>query len=180
MRSFRKIRASSRPVRQLRRHRRAHVNHYGHVIVVRGAKHPSNLRDVCGIVVVDDGVSEVQLEAPAKVRISRAAHELLECVVLQRVETTESDQPIGKLRHLPAGPVVLASELLRGRVNLTRRLFEDVGRRQHDRTLDPRRIELLDEVGCSPRLHRCDRRRRRHQRRKLRAEQVLMVIGERC
>jgi hypothetical protein len=134
---------------------------------------------VFGIVVVDDGVAEVQLEAAAKVRIGGAAGQLLERVVLQRIQPAESDQTVWKLCDLFAGPVIVAFELLCGVVSVSRRLLEDVRRGQDDCAFDAGRVELLDQVGGGSRLHRGHRRRRRHECRKLGAEQVLMVVGER-
>ena len=118
-------------------------------MVVRGAKHPSHLCDVFGIVVVDDGVSEVQLEAAAKVRIGGTPGQLLERVVLQRVQPAESDETVRKLCDLLAGPVVVASEL-----SPQRRLrCEKAARRCRPSTgrlpADARGVQLRNQVGGS-------------------------------
>jgi len=77
------------------------------------------LCEVFGVVVVDDGVAEMQFEAAVKVRIGRTAGQLLERVVLQRVQPAESDQTVWKLCDLFAGPVIVAFELLRGVVSVS-------------------------------------------------------------
>ena len=55
-------------VRELLGYRGMRVYHNRHSMIVRGAKHSSNLCDVLGIVIIDDRVSEVQLEASPQVR----------------------------------------------------------------------------------------------------------------
>ena len=90
------------------------MDHDRHAMVVGRAEYPPNPFDVRGIVVVDDGVAEVELEPTAEVRVFGAPRQLLERVVLQRVEAAESDQPIRERGDLPAGPVVVASDLFGG------------------------------------------------------------------
>jgi len=121
----------------------------------------------------------VELEASAKVRIVGASRQFIERIVLQRIEAAEPDQTVREFSDLLTGPVVLTSELLRSGVCLARWLLEDVGRRENYSAPDPCRVELRNQVGRRPRLRRCYGWRRRHQRGKLWAEQVLMVIGER-
>jgi hypothetical protein len=113
-------------------------------MVVRRAEDASHLFDMSGIVEVDDRVAKVQFEAAAKVRVGGTAGQLLQRVVLQRVQRAESDQTPWKLCDLPAGPVIVAFEFLLGVVNVSRRLLEDVRRGQDDCAFDARRVELLD------------------------------------
>lgn len=83
-----------------------------HPVIVRRTKDLAELRDVLRVVVVDDRVPEVQLEAVAKARILRAAGQLLERIVPERIEAAEASQPIREACHLLAGPVVLGLDLL--------------------------------------------------------------------
>jgi hypothetical protein len=97
-------------------------------MVVGRAEYEPNLFDVRGIVVVDDRVTEVQLEAATEVRVLGAPRQLIERVVLQRVEAAEPDQTVWKTSDLPACPVVVATDFLGGRVCVAGRLLEDIGR----------------------------------------------------
>jgi hypothetical protein len=138
------------------------VRHDRHPTIVRRLEDPSHLYDVFRIVEVDDGVAEVQFEAAAKVRIGGTAGQLLERVVLQRVQPAESDQTVWKQCDLFAGPVIVAFELLLGVINVSRRLLEDVRRGQDNCAFYAGSVELRDQVGGGSRLHRGHRGRRRH------------------
>ena len=85
----------------------------GHSIVVRGPKHPSNLLDVSRIVKVDDGVSEVQLEASTEIRIPDAPRQFVERVILEWVQTAEANETVRELCDFTAGPIVLTPDFLR-------------------------------------------------------------------
>ena len=80
-------------VRKLFRNRRSHVNDDRHLITVGRGKDASNLLDVLWIVVIHDGVPEVQLEA-AEVRILRATRQFLERILSYGIDTAKSNQPV--------------------------------------------------------------------------------------
>ena len=75
-------------------------------MLVGGAEDGAQTLDVPRVLDVDVRVAEVQFHSGAKMRVGGASRDLVDRVVLQRVDAAEPDQPIGILRDLVARPVV--------------------------------------------------------------------------
>src|SRR5258705_5383430 len=95
----------------------------------------------------------VQLEPGAKPRILRAPRDLVDRVVLQRVDAAPAAQPRRELRHLPARPVVLRLHL---RVLVLDRrpvrVAELIGGRENGGPLNVGRVEVRQQAGGVERL----------------------------
>jgi hypothetical protein len=76
------------------------VDNDRHSVPVRRSKQLTETFDMLRVVVVDSRVAKMQFEAAAQVRIFRAPRQLVEGVVLERVEAAESDETIGELSDL--------------------------------------------------------------------------------
>src|SRR5690349_3894347 len=119
----------------------------------------------------------MELDAVTKPRILAAALQLSHGVVFERVEAAKGAQPVWILARLGGIPVVFGANL--GILVIHRPLGTaiDVGSREQERLPDPGRIEQRDHVASSNRLDLL-RAARRKQCGHLRAEQVLMVVGD--
>ena len=97
----------------------------------------------------------MELQAVVQVRIARAPRELLERVVLQRIEAAEAAQPVRVgARPVPLVQSFSALTFSYSRVDRSGRAAIDVGDRQHGCTLDAGGVEQPDEL----RRHRSVRR----------------------
>jgi hypothetical protein len=74
-------------------------------------KDAAQLSDVARIIHVHIGVPEMQLKTVMKVRVFCAALNLGNGIRLKRIDTAKGPEPIGILRNLMCGPVVLSSYL---------------------------------------------------------------------
>ena len=95
----------------LLRDRRAKVHDDRHVVVVCRSKDLLQPFDVLGVVQLYVRVAEMELDSVAETRTARAAVQLFERVLLERIEAAECSQPIRKLPRLRGGPVVLGADL---------------------------------------------------------------------
>lgn len=166
-------------VRQLQTERSTHMDDEGHSVAIGRAEHAPQLLDVLRVVVVHTGIAEVHLHAVPEVRVLRAARELGERVILQRIDAAEPDEAIGVSRHLLAGPVIVRPQPLGGIVDLSRPLLPDVGRRKHHRALDAGGIEQGNHLVAANWRDGCRRRSGRDQRGQRGTEQVLVMVGQR-
>jgi hypothetical protein len=80
-----------------------------HAIPIRRLKHSAQPLNVLGIVVVDDGVRKMQLEARILRGLLRTVGKFIKGVVSERIDTAEPQKPVTVKRHLLTGPVVLVS-----------------------------------------------------------------------
>src|SRR6185503_11817262 len=109
-------------------------------------EHLAQALDVSRLVQLHIRVAEVKLDAAAEAPVGGAAGELLQRVVLQRVEAAERDQPVRIARRLRGGPVVLGPYLGVLVFYRASRAPVYVCDREHDRAADARRVEEGDEV----------------------------------
>jgi len=99
-------------------------------------EHPADLLHVLGVLQVHHGHAEVQLQAPEP-GVARAAVELGERVVRERIEAAERDEAIREPRRLLCGPFVLRPHFRVGiRDRRILRRVEPVGVGQHHRAAD--------------------------------------------
>src|SRR5256885_16911813 len=76
------------------------------MVCVGGGKSATQTQDVVGVFQLHIGVSKMELDPATQVRILCASGELVESVLLERVEAAECAQSFRVLRRLLAGPIV--------------------------------------------------------------------------
>jgi hypothetical protein len=104
-------------------------------------------------------------------REPEASLQLLQRDGAQRIGAAEADQPRGVLRHLGGGPVVFLARQPVGIVQFLALVGEAVTDREHDRPIDPGRVELPHQRRAVPRRHF-------HDRLEAAADQMLVIVGE--
>ena len=72
-----------------------------HMVGIGCAENFTNLSDMFGIIEVDIGIAEVELETDPEVRIARAASNCAQGVFPKRVYTAEGHVPARILLHRP-------------------------------------------------------------------------------
>ena len=87
------------------------MNRDGHPVFVSALEDAAQLRDMPGVIEINIGIAEVQLEAAMKIRILCTPRNLGKCVRLQRIDPAKRPQSTGKLRHLARRPVVFRFHL---------------------------------------------------------------------
>ncbi len=130
------------------------------------------IRDLCRDGGPHMGVREVQLQAAPQPRILRAARELVERVLLERIHAAEADETIGKTCDLPTRPVVFRLDPLVFVHTGCCGIPQQVRDGQDGGTTDSSRVQERDEVVHGDRLHTFRFGNNA-------AEQVLMMIGDR-
>src|SRR3990170_996686 len=100
-----------RTIGDLRRDGGPHVYNDRHPVSISSGEQPTDAIDVRGVVVINPGVREMQLQSAPQPRILRTASELVKCVLFQRIDAAEANETIRKPCDLAAGPIVLCFDL---------------------------------------------------------------------